>query len=265
MYNVPTIDAKLYTGHSDEGSTRPYLMECGSERDEYYVKLKAGSKGSKKFCVKELVCGLIAKEIDLEIPDFAFVNVDAKLGDGISDSEASNDIARSAGLNFGSRRLYPSATFRMYELEEMTNSQKLHNIIAFDAYIMNDDRRKKNPNLIIHNKCVYIIDHGYTLPFMYGDDLLLMSKGGDELARLPWDKVQDHPLYEIGKENRDNFDIILDSIHGIGDALLEQVVNTVPDEWFERTTDRTRLYDFLKNRKNDEGILRGILEVALNG
>lgn len=265
MYSVKILDALIYNGSSEQGSTKPYIMECGPDREEYYVKLHGAKKGSKKYCLKELVCGLLAKELDIEIPDFAFINVVKELGEGVSDPEAEADIANSEGLNFGSKLLRFTAAFSPSNLKPLANYDRLHHIMAYDTYILNEDRNADNPNMIVSEGLLYIIDHGFTLPFLLGDDLLLSMKGPDELAKEPFGKIRSHALFALGKKNRDNFDTILGRIEAIEDGEIEGICNTVPDEWFDRASDREKLCSFLIKRKNDRAFLSGILEAGLNG
>lgn len=265
MYNVQTIDARIYNGASEQGSTKPYIMVCGPDREEYYVKLYGAKKGSKRYCIKELICGLLAKELEIEIPDFALINVVREIGEGVSDPVAQSDIANSEGLNFGSK-LLRAAAYSYSMAKSLANYGRLHDIIAFDSYVLNEDRNADNPNMIVSEEGIlYVIDHGFTLPFFMGDDIFLSMKSADDLAQEPFDKISKHALLEFGKKRRKKFDTILDKVNGIEDAKIEDMCDIIPEEWFDRATDRDKLQNFLIKRKSDRAILSGILEAGLNG
>ncbi len=136
-----------------------------NEKGDYVVKLRAGTQMWAGSFLNELVCSLIAKELDLFVPEPAIVEISQELVD-LMIGHQNYSIARSSiGQNFGSEYhegfslLVPDSNF-----SDVLRPQ-LAELLAFDIFIGNPDRRLQKPNFLTNGSSLLILDHEMACSF----------------------------------------------------------------------------------------------------
>ena len=143
---------------SEQGVSRPFL--CRDENGA--IRWCKGSHTGFRSLVSEWICGRLAREIGLPIPDFDIFSLDC--GDfnawsGLQNAVVPDLVTEANQFVFGSlnvencKDVFDSAV----ELAHI-DKKTLARIYWFDELIHNTDRTDFNSNLLV-NGDVYIIDH----------------------------------------------------------------------------------------------------------
>ncbi|MEA3260858.1 MAG: HipA family kinase [Pseudomonadota bacterium] len=135
---------------ADQGFSRPYLCRSVSN-DLYYVK---GRNTDPDSMYKEWGCAHLAESLNLPIPDYALVELDPALVDALPPELA--DIG--AGLAFGSKAIQKAIWFEQASVCNIP-AQLQRRVVAFDWWIQNLDRGSHNPNLLLDEGSLVVIDH----------------------------------------------------------------------------------------------------------
>src|SRR5690348_1448430 len=93
------VTAVRYVTPLREGGSLPGLMEA-DDLGTYVVKWRAAGQGVKVL-VAEVVCGELARALDLPVPALVTVEVAPELAVGEPDYEVQELLQRSAGRNLG--------------------------------------------------------------------------------------------------------------------------------------------------------------------
>ena len=143
---------------SEQGVSRPFL--CKDENGG--VRWCKGSHTGFRSLVSEWICGRLASEINLPIPEFEIFSLDRRdfsAWSGSQNSDVPDLVTEANQFVFGSlnvencKDVFDSAV----ELAHI-DKKTLARIYWFDELIHNTDRTDFNSNLLVNGE-VYIIDH----------------------------------------------------------------------------------------------------------
>lgn len=201
-----------------EGGSLPALAEA-SDGFRYAVKLKGAGHGNKGL-ISELIGGMIAKAFKFRVPEYVLLHLSALFGITEPDQEIQDLLRKSEGTNVGLHFLDGAFTFdpAVNHLDSITSSR----LVWLDSFLTNVDRTRQNPNMMIWNNELWLIDHGASLYFHH-------SRKDPELAALdPFPYIKSHALLpyadqmaEADKQMR----------QAITPRTLDKIVDLIPDEW----------------------------------
>jgi hypothetical protein len=100
------------------------------------------------------------------------------------------------------------------------------NLVAFDVFIHNVDRRKDNPNLLMKRAELIAIDHGDAFAFAAG----LIGAPDPVHDHLP-DLIERHPLREPLRGRMPSLQKFGDRLSRLTDELLEKIAAATPAAW----------------------------------
>lgn len=241
-FNLRTVTVTRYIAPLREGGSLPALAEA-DDSFKYVLKFRGAGHGVKAL-IAELLGGLIAKALDLPVPELVFVNLDEQFGKTEADEEIQDLLVFSKGLNLALHYLQGAFTFDFAtnDCDELLASK----IVWLDAYITNVDRTYRNTNLLIWRKDLWLIDHGAAFYFHHS------WSNWEQAAKTPFALIKDHVL--ISKASK------LDEVHAkftkkLTPQVLQNIVQTIPDDWLqwegsEQTPEKIRevYYNFLTLR-----------------
>ncbi|MDE6007215.1 MAG: aminotransferase class I and II [Muribaculaceae bacterium] len=203
-----------------EGGSLPGLAEA-SDGFRYVVKM-AGAGHGKKALVSELVGGLVAKGFKFKVPELVLLDLDSTFGITEPDEEVQELLRKSEGLNLGLHFLDGAATFdpAVNSIDGLTASK----IVWLDAFLTNVDRTRLNPNMMIWNKELWLIDHGASLYFHHS------WRDAEEAAKDVFPYIKTHALlpYADRLEEADKL-----MRQAITPRTLSKIVDFIPEEWLE--------------------------------
>lgn len=208
-----------------EGGSLPALGEA-SDGFRYAVKLKGAGHGVKSL-VAELIGGLVAKAFKFKVPELVLLDLSHLFGITEPDREIQDLLRKSEGLNVGLHFLDESFTFdpSVNPIDGLTASK----IVWMDSFLTNVDRSRQNPNMMLWNRELWLIDHGSSLYFHHSD------KDADEAAKDPFPYIRNHVLlpYADQLETADKL-----MRQAITPRTLNKIVDMIPAEWLEEYSDK---------------------------
>lgn len=159
--DIRTVDVVQYISPLREGGSLPAIVKA-SDGFMYVLKFRGAGQG-KKALIAEFIGGELARAIGLKVPELVFMNLDDSFSKTEPDEEIQDLLKFSVGLNLGLHFLSGAITFD--PLVNQVDSVVASKLVLLDSIISNIDRTHKNPNVLIWNKELWIIDNGASFYF----------------------------------------------------------------------------------------------------
>lgn len=201
-----------------EGGSLPALAEA-SDGFKYVVKLKGAGHGVKSL-ISELLGGMIAKAFKFKVPELVFLNLSHLFGITESDREVQDLLRKSEGLNVGLHFLDGAFTFdpSITPIDSLTASK----IVWLDAFMVNVDRSRLNPNMMIWHNELWLIDNGASFYYHHS------GKEAEEAAKDPFPYIRNHALLPIADKLPEADKLMRQAITP---RTLNKIVDLIPREW----------------------------------
>ena len=182
-----TQTAARYALPLREGGSLPAIVEVESG-DLFVVKFRGAGQGARAL-VAELIVGRLGQHLGLPVPDLALVHLDEGFGRTEPDPEIQDILRGSRGPNVGLRYLDGAFTYDPVAVADLIRPERAADVVWLDALATNIDRTPRNPNLLVWEDDVWLIDHGAALYFHHDWPSVDEAK-----ARLPFAPIRDHVL-----------------------------------------------------------------------
>lgn len=231
------LAAKRYICAVGSGVTKPAFFEA-SDGNIYVVKL-ARRHLDYPWLISEQLAASIGHHLNLPFPQASPIYVD-------NDTFGTN---LPTPVHFASRYLEGSSYLNWQCLPKITNIKDISGLILFDCFFFNDDRIKRNRNLLLlsNGNCSKIvgIDHSH----LFGT----LHWGEQNLLALPT-IVPDYDLtlwqtLLSGYNASDDLWYYSHRLQGIIACQRENIIRSIPEEWFDGNKKiRLLLADFLTQR-----------------
>jgi hypothetical protein len=130
------------------------------------VKFRGAGQGPKAL-VAEVIASELARAAGLPVPETAVITIGAGFGAGEPDPEIQDLLRGSAGKNFGVRYLSGAVGFDPVADRALLTPELAADIVWFDALVSNVDRTVRNPNILVWDRRLWLIDHGACFYFQY--------------------------------------------------------------------------------------------------
>lgn len=187
MIDLPIHTATRYVVPLREGGSLPAVLE--TEAGGLYVAKFRGAGQGARALIAELIAGLLAQTLGLPVPALALLDVDPAFGRTERDPEIQDILKASRGLNVGLRYLETAFNYDPVATAGFVTPELAADIVWFDAYVTNIDRTPRNPNILVWERRLWLIDHGAALYFHHN------WEGLDEARiRTPFPPIRDHVL-----------------------------------------------------------------------
>jgi hypothetical protein len=162
-----TLDAIQYIGDVGSGRTQPILAaaeDSNGEVIEVVLKFASSCDMGTNSLAAEVVAACLAGSLHLPIPEPFLVEVSPLWRDSLPSTIRSR-ISEFDNLAFGSKLVWPqwpawAAANRLTPAMVQTAAE----ILAFDAFVENVDRRDENPNCLVNGDQLRIFDHELAFP-----------------------------------------------------------------------------------------------------
>ncbi|MBO3098396.1 HipA family kinase [Gelidibacter pelagius] len=159
--DIRTVDVVQYVSPLREGGSLPAIVKA-DDGFMYVLKFRGAGQG-KKALIAEFIGGELARTIGLKVPEVVFMNLDDSFSKTEPDEEIQDLLKFSVGLNLGLHFLSGAITFD--PLVNQIDGVLASKLVLLDSIISNIDRTPKNPNLLIWNKELWVIDNGASFYF----------------------------------------------------------------------------------------------------
>jgi hypothetical protein len=184
---IPRYTAARYVQPLREGGSLPAVVE--TEEDGLFVVKFRGAGQGAKVLISELIVAGLAMELGLPVPQPALVDVSSRFGRSEPDPEIQELLRRSHGTNVALRYLEGAFNFDPSAAGQLVSAELAAQIVWLDAFTTNPDRTPRNPNLLIWQRRVWLIDHGAAL-YAHHD----WASVDDERTRTPFPLIRSHVL-----------------------------------------------------------------------
>ncbi|MEV5384865.1 HipA family kinase [Streptomyces sp. NPDC052721] len=228
------VTATRYITPLREGGSLPGLVEA-DDFGTYVMKFTGAGQG-RKTLVAEVVCGELARRLGFRVPRLVTVHLDPVLGLGEPEQQVQDLLRGSGGTNLGMDFL--SGALGYDPLAFPVSREEAGRIVWFDALINNVDRSWRNPNLLVHQGELWLIDHGATMIWHHNWPAASSS------AARPYD-ASDHALARFAP---DVSAAAAELAPRVTEDLLAEVTAEIPDVWladepgFDTPDDLRRAY-----------------------
>ncbi|MFE9439035.1 HipA family kinase [Streptomyces sp. NPDC006602] len=228
------VIATRYITPLREGGSLPGLVEA-DDFGTYVMKFTGAGQG-RKTLVAEVVCGELARRLGLRVPRLVTVELDPVLGLGEPDEEVQELLKSSGGTNLGMDFL--SGALGFDPLAFTVSPEEAGRIVWFDALVNNVDRSWRNPNLLMWQGDVWLIDHGATMIWHHN------WSGAEASAVRPYD-ASDHVLTSFAPDVAGAAAALAPQVT---EEFLAEVTAKIPDAWlsdepgFDTLDDLRRAY-----------------------
>jgi len=216
---LPRLTALRYLQPLREGGSLPAVVE--SDNGMVVVKFRGAGQGPRAL-IAELIVGLIARDIGLRVPDLSLVDVPPRFGAEQRDPEIRELLDASRGLNIGLRYLDGAFNFDGAAAGDLVEHGFADALVWLDAYVTNPDRTPRNPNLLVHERKLWLIDHGSALYAHHAWETVDLAR-----TRTPFPLIRDHVLLAGARD-------LAAADHRIAARLgpdrLAAILDAVPDE-----------------------------------
>jgi hypothetical protein len=219
MKEIRRLTALRYVQPLREGGSLPAVVD--TDDGLFVVKFRGAGQGAKAL-VAELIVGRLAAVLGLSAPEAALVDVPDAFGRSEPDPEIQDLLRGSRGTNIGLRYLDGAFNFALAAAGDLVDATFAARVVWLDAYVTNPDRTHRNPNLLIHERRPYLIDHGAAL-YAHHD----WPAANAERTRAPFPLIADHVLLTVAGD-LDAADAVCSG--RLTGAVFDEVVRAVPDE-----------------------------------
>ncbi|TQF06565.1 aminotransferase class I and II [Kitasatospora acidiphila] len=211
------VTAVRYVTPLREGGSMPGLVE-GDDHRLYALKWSGAAQG-RKALIAEVLAGELARGLGLPVPELVRIDLDPVLARSEPEQQIQEQMRASGGLNIG--LAFASGAFNFDPLCFEVQAELAARVLWFDALIGNVDRSWRNPNMLVVDGELMLIDHGASLIFHHS----WASSAG--WTRRPYD-AGDHAL---GRFVRDLAAVDAESAARCTPELLAAAVAAVPEEY----------------------------------
>jgi hypothetical protein len=218
MSELKTYSATRYLQPLREGGSLPAVVD--TDGGLFVVKFRGAGQG-RKALLAELIVGLIAQELGLPVPEIALVEIAEEFGRSEPDPEIQDLLRLSRGLNVGMRYLDGAFNFDASAAGELISPELAADIVWLDALLTNPDRTHRNPNLMIHGRAPWLIDHGAALYAHHN-----WGSVNEARIRAPFPLIDKHVLL---RQSADLVEVDRRLAERLTPAVIEHVLALLPD------------------------------------
>ena len=201
-----------------EGGSLPGLSEA-DDGFRYAVKFKGAGHGPKGV-ISELIGGMVARALKFNVPEYVLLRLSPLFGITEPDVEIQELLRKSEGLNLGLHFLDGAYTFE--PTVNNTDPMFASKLVWLDAFLTNIDRTRQNPNMMIWNNDVWLIDHGASLYFHHS------GKDPEDAAKDPFPYIRNHVMLPYASKIEEADKLMRQAITP---RTLNKIVDLIPGEW----------------------------------
>jgi hypothetical protein len=218
----------------DQGRTQPLVVECSSasgERGLFVAKPMGFPEVTAKTALREVFGSLLARELGVDVPTPAFIDIDAAFVDATRRLPVLSGREMKPGRCFGSaflgRGLASPTLDTRFDSDALKDSAA--RLYGFDLTFQNSDRLPKNPNCVLYRDRVVAFDFERAFEFLWRP-----APPGNAVTACRPDQLwiaRRHLLYGPVSRHRDRLLPFLDDLAKLPGPLVESALDWMPAQW----------------------------------
>lgn len=221
---IRTVNVVQYIKPLREGGSLPAIVKA-DDGFLYVLKFRGAGQG-KKALIADFIGGELARAIGFKVPEMVFMNLDDSFSQTEPDEEIQDLLKFSVGLNLGVHFLSGSITLDplVSKVDELIASK----LVLLDSMISNIDRTAKNPNLLIWNNELWVIDNGASFYFHHN-----WETWKNHLTRT-FPLIKDHVLLAQATRLSEASKVIQALL--TADVIVD-IISKIPEDWLMNVSD----------------------------
>lgn len=246
------LDVFEIRGRLKGGQSLPVLAEAQDEEGNQrtvVLKLRRPEspwghfEGTSLAC--ELIVAMLARHLDLPVPDYAIVRLPDFILPGVPDKDLREVLRRNVGENFGSEYHEGMALWQPDLRPEASDVlSSLEGVLVLDATVINGDRSIEKPNLLMRGSDVLMIDHSLALPVHLWDAETLAAS-----PIFPDQQIERHCAKSALQYRGLRYEELLSRWRdGVSPNDLTRVRDVIPSTWEKQAGDLDKIFTFLAGR-----------------
>ncbi len=254
---VRRVQAMRFERVMTSGRTKPIVAECMDgvgQAGEFVLKLASGMEQGMIGLACEAIAARIAEAVGLKVPEPVLVEIRPEFCDGVPDHEAAERLRRNLGVVFGSKLLSGGyITWLVNKAIPERLRDAASEVLAFDMFIQNPDRRTERPNLLVRVDDLVVVDHDMAFSFLFALGNL------DEAWLDPLEAgIRGHIFFHGLKGRLGDLRRFRAAVEAMDDGRLDEMRMDIPAEWISSGISRIQLHAirrFLGRRRDYVGTL----------
>ncbi|HTJ82465.1 MAG TPA: HipA family kinase [Polyangiaceae bacterium] len=218
--SLPSFAIRRVVRRIRGGSSSPLVVE--TDGGMFVAKLRGAGQGAPAV-VAELVVGSLADALGLPTPERVLLELLPNVETLDKNDELADLLARSVGTNVGVRWLEGAREPREEELARLDDDFAVA-ALWLDRFVMNPDRTRHNPNVVLWKAQPWLIDHGAALAFQHRWSAVTEASPRDD------EPLRDH-VFEARAPRLVEYDAALAA--RLDRRVLERAIELVPDDILE--------------------------------
>ncbi|NEQ46722.1 MAG: hypothetical protein F6K00_25510 [Leptolyngbya sp. SIOISBB] len=223
---LPTYQALRVISAKTGGSSRPIIVE--TDAGYFFTKLRGAAQGTSSL-VAEIIVARLAEALGLWVPAQALIVIDAGIPSENREDEFLDLLAASGGINLGFQYLHGARDIRPQDMVAIDEDLACQ-VLWLDSWVMNVDRTVKNPNLMLSQGQLWLVDHGAALPFQYSWSTVVeesprMAKYAMH-RHIFWDKARNLELWDDKLAASLSAQVLQDAVNKIPTCFLQPLLNS---------------------------------------
>lgn len=260
--DLQTYPATRYLTALREGGSLPAVVDTEGG-GKFVLKFRGAGQGARAL-LAELLVGGLARAAGLPVPELALITLDAAFGRSEKDPEIQDILRASTGVNVGLRYLESALNFDPVAAAELISADLAARIVWLDAFLLNVDRTAHNPNMMVQQGKLWLIDHGAAFYVHHN-----WSSVTKERMQRPFPMIAEHVLLphasnildvdtQMSTRVAESIDAVVDCLP---DALLTGDADLRPADFASADANRQAYRDALRARLQAP---RAFVDVAEN-
>jgi len=168
----------------------------------------------------------IGRTLRFPVPAAYDVIITKEYAEAILDDAHRNVALGSLGSAFGCQHVSEGTSQYLLELPDPALRGPAAELIGFDVFIHNPDRRRTNPNLFVMRGQLVPFDHGDAFSFIF-PILFAPDPATDVLEKL----VEDHACRDWLRGREFSLQAFRDGLGRLTDEIFGQIVAETPADW----------------------------------
>ncbi len=229
--SLPRIDAETYYRDMTSGRNGAVLLggaTLSGRIVDVVVKLSDRLRGYAPVpYLTEWLAAAIGQRLGINVPEPFEVVITPEFGKSLRDPIRTS-VMKSVGSAFGCR-FFPHFTQWMKgQLLPMELRQAAADLLAFDVFIHNVDRRADNPNLLVSRQVILAIDHDAAFSFIVPTIGSTTDPANDKLLDSV---ISRHVLNGMFGNKTPSLDRFRAAVLALDDTALDEIAAATPASW----------------------------------
>lgn len=258
------IEAVRFDRKMSVGRTKPLLLVGELDEAEVEVVGKFSRGCSVEGLVREAVSAMFGSDLGLPVPAPYLIQLTDTFIDTIPDTDVATMLRQSDRFGFGSQRLPPSFGGWVNPGGNMPapQEQEALEILAFDCWSTNADRRIANPNLLTDGNRFAIFDHELALM----TDLNLFWKAPWIVNALEDAQPPNEHIFFAHLRGRKNYatNALQARLGALSDDRIAAYFTALPASWCSDATAIASMRSFIMSLRDNLVLADGELKRALS-